>query len=61
MSNATVELNKNSLNYNYFISGIIFSDLPRYCSISYNTKHYKSTIHFISGNRILKPRNNTFH
>jgi ribosome biogenesis GTPase A len=46
MSNATVELDKNSLNYNYFISGIIFSDLPCYCSVSYNTKHYKLTIFY---------------
>jgi len=61
MSNVTVELDKDSLNYNYFISGIIFSYLPCYSSISYNIKHYKLTIHFISGNRILKPRSSTFH
>jgi len=61
MRYVTVELDKNSLNYNYFIPGIIFSDVTCYCSISCNTKHYKLTIHFISGNRILKPRSSTFH
>jgi len=60
MSNAAVELEKNSLNCNYFISGMNFSDHPCSCLVSYNTKHYRLTIHFISGNGILKPRSSTF-